>query len=294
MNLRGGEFCSLAAYIGVESNSRGDEHPRRPPLTARDLSLLGFAAEHRLILAGHAQSLLGVSARAAQRRMTALTRGGYLDAHRVFAGQPACYQITRDGLGAAGSDLAPPRLDVRGYAHDVGVAWLWLAARRGAFGPLTRLVAERTLRSEDARRAAAARAGVASRDTGSLTGPYGVRLGGLGAHGRERLHYPDLLLVTEDGRRVAVELELTSKGQSRREAILSGYGADARVGTVLYLVDRPAVGRAVEASARRLGMAALVQVQRVHQTQVPVRSASGTARDRTASNRRDEPRGAER
>jgi hypothetical protein len=278
----------------MESNSRADEHPHRPPLTARDLSLLDFAAVHRLILAGHAQSLLGVSAQVAQRRMTALTRGGYLDAHRVFAGQPACYQITRDGLGAAGSDLAPPRLDVRGYAHDVGLAWLWLAARRGAFGPLRELMAERTLRSEDARRAAAVRAGVAFQDAGSVTGPYGVRLGGLGAHGRERLHYPDLLLVTEDGRRIAVELELTSKGQSRRQAILSGYGADARVGTVLYLVDRPAVGRTVEASARRLGMAALVQVQRVNQTQAPVGGWGGTTIDRTGSDRRDEPRGPER
>jgi hypothetical protein len=278
----------------MESNSRADQHPRRPLLTARDLSLLGFAAVHRLILAGHAQSLLGVSAQVARRRMTALTKGGYLDAHRVFAGQPACYQITRDGLGAAGSDLAPPHLDVRGYAHDVGVAWLWLAARRGAFGPLKRLVAERTLRSEDARRTAAVRGGVAFQDAGSVTGPYGVRLGGLGAHGRERLHYPDLLLVTEDGRRIAVELELTSKGQSRREAILSGYGADARVGTVLYLVDRPAVGRAVEASARRLGMAALVQVQRVNQTQAPVGGVGGTTRERTGPDRRDEPRGPER
>jgi hypothetical protein len=278
----------------VESNSRDDERSHQPLLTARDLSLLGFAAQHRLILAGHAQSLLGVSARVAQRRMTALTRAGYLEARRVFAGQPACYRITRDGLGAAGSDLAPPRLDVRGYAHDVGVAWLWLAARRGAFGPLKALLAERTLRSEDARAAAAARAGAALQEPGPVTGPYGVRLGGLGAQGRERLHYPDLLLVTEDGRRIAVELELTSKGRSRREGILSGHGADARVSTVLYLVDRPAVGRAVEASARRLGMAALVQVQRVHQTLEPVGGDGGTTLDRTACNRRDEARGAER
>jgi hypothetical protein len=277
----------------VETDSRGEERPPRTLLTARDLSLLDFAAQHRLILAAHAQSLFGVSARVVGRRLTALTREGYLQARRVFAAQPACYQITRDGLGATGSPLTPPRLDVRGYAHDVGVAWLWLAARRGAFGPLKELLAERTLRSEDAR-GEAARAGGPLAARASETGPYGVRLGGLGAHGRERLHYPDLLLVASDGQRIAVELELTSKGQSRREGILIGYGSDARVSTVLYLVDHPAVGRAVEASARRLGMESLVQVQRVQQALPPLGGFPGAARERIASQERGDSPGAER
>ena len=273
----------------MENDSGSGERPRRTLLTPRDLTLLGFAAQHRLILAAHAQSLFGVSASVAQRRMRALTAGGYLEAHRVFAGQPACYRITREGLAAAGSDLAAPRLDVRGYAHDVGLAWLWLAGRRGVFGPLKEMLAERTLRSADAR-ATPGRGHQAD----SVSGPHGVRLGGFGSQGRERLHYPDLLLVTQDGRRIAVELELTSKGQTRRQQILSGYGSDARISTVLYLVDRPAVGRALEATARRLGIESLVQIQRVHQTLAPHGGSAGLSSERAASHARGDSRGAGR
>jgi hypothetical protein len=253
----------------VEPDSRRAGRGRQTLLTARDLSLLDFVAQHRLILAAHAQSLLGVSPGAAQRRLRALANGGYVLTRRVFAGQPACYQLSRAGLAVVGSDLPPPRLDLRSYAHDVGMAWLWLAAQRGRFGPVSAVLTERTLRSADARAAAAARAGVAPPEAGERLQPYGIRLGGTGQRGRERLHYPDLLLITRQGQRIAVELELTSKGQARRERILAGYGSDARVSTVLYLVDRPDVGRAIEKSARRLGIESLVHVQRVRQTLPP-------------------------
>jgi hypothetical protein len=271
----------------VERDSRGDERPRRTLLTARDLKLLDFAAQHRLILAAHAQSLLGVSVGVAQRRMRALVTGGYLVHLRVFAGQPGCYQISREGLAAAGSDLPPPRLDLREYAHDLGLAWLWLAAQRGTFGPVRDVLAERTLRSEDARAAAAARAGAASmEDESSVRGSYGVRLGGVGPQGGERLHYPDLLLITPDGGWIAVELELTRKSQARREGILIGYGSDARVRTVLYLVDRPGVGRAIERSARHLGIESLVHVQPVQQTFTPVAAAADLGRRRSGRRER--------
>lgn len=263
----------------MDPESRSGGRPRQTLLTARDLELLHFAAQHRLILAAHAQSLLGVSRGVAQRRLRALADGGYMVARRVFAGQPACHQLTRAGLAAAGSDLPPPRLDVRGYAHDVGMAWLWLEARRGAFGPLKDVLTERTLRSRDARAAAAGRAGVVSAEAShDHRSPYGIRLGGGGHQGYERLHYPDLLLITPGGQRIAVELELTRKGQTRRERILAGYGSDARVSAVLYLVDQARVGRAIETSARRLGIASLVHVQRVHQTvDLPGTGVVGTA-----------------
>lgn len=261
-------------------------------LTDRDLLLLDFAAQHRLFLAAHAQSLLAVSERTAQRRVRALAASGYLISRRVFAGQPGCYQISRDGLAAVGSDLAAPRLDLRAYVHDLGLAWLWLAAHRGAFGPLREILAERTLRSEDARAAAAARTGAATGDPHHE--PYGVRLGGWGAPGWEPLHYPDLLLVTQQGDRIALELELTSKGQARRERILVGYGSDARVAAVIYLVDRPSVGRAVETSARRLGIGGLVHVQQVQQTLAPPGQAADRGSRRTASRGSTEARETER
>jgi hypothetical protein len=219
------------------------------PLTEPDLRALVFIAEHRLVLPGQVAVLLDTSLDAATARLRKLAKAGYLAKECVFGHQPH-YQITRRGLAAIGSKLPAPRPDLRVYAHDIGVAWLWLAARAGAFGPLEAMVGERRLRSHDG-----------AREPDSE--PLGVRLGGTGPRGRERLHYPDLLLKTADGRRIALELELTPKSRTRLETILAGYGADPRIAGVVYLVERPAIARSVEAGARRVGVWDLVHVQRV-------------------------------
>ena len=215
--------------------------------------LLFFLAEHRLVLPTHAAALLGVSVKTAGTRLTKLAEGGFVRGQDPFPGEPRWFRITRKGLATIGSGLSPPRMDLRTYEHDVGVAWLWLAARGGAFGPLSEIIAERRLRSQDAR---------GEPDVE----PLGVRLGGFGPQGRERLHYPDLVLRTADGRRIAIELELSSKWRPRLETILTGYGADARFDGVVYLVESRSVARAVETAARRLGISPLVHIQRVRST----------------------------
>jgi hypothetical protein len=259
----------------------GQMHPRRPRsrvlVTERDRLVLEMAAEHRLILPAHAGALLGVQPTTAGRRLGALAAGGYLHKRQLFTAQPACYQITRSGLDVIGSGLPPPRLDLRAYAHDVGLAWLWLAACHGTFGPIREVLSERTLRSRDGVRA-----------PGDAQAPLGVRLGGVGAGGRERLHYPDLLLITPQAQRIAVELELSSKGRSRREQILAGYGSDARIDGVLYLVDQPALARSIRSSARRLGIAPCVHVQRVRQPG-PSAARAGRAVERAMASRGREP-----
>jgi hypothetical protein len=240
----------------------------RVRLTDRDRVLLWFAARHRIVLAAHVQVLLGASGAVVAGRLRALRRAGYLGAQRAFDRQPACFWITRRGLGAIESSLPTPRPELGSYRHDLGTAWLWLAARQGAFGPALEVVSEREMRSLDG-------------TSGRRANPFGVRLGGVGPGGRQRLHYPDLLLIGPGGRRVAAELELTSKGRGRREAILAGYAADGRIDSVLYLVERPATGRAIQTSAARLGISALVRVQPVRwdgprqgSASVPARAAN--------------------
>lgn len=227
-------------------------------ITERDRRLLEMAAEQRLILPAHAAALLATSPSTAAPRLRALARAGYLVRHGVFAGQPPCYQISRKGLAVVGSSLSPPRLDLSTYSHDLGLAWLWLAARSGTFGPMREVLSERTLRSRDAARG---QPGAAAREPEAIGEALGVRLGGRGAGGRERLHYPDLLLITPEGRRIAVELELSPKGRARRERILAGYGSDSRIDAVLYLVEQPGLFHSIRASARRLGISSHVHVQ---------------------------------
>jgi hypothetical protein len=249
--------------------TRRRSRPRALRITDRDREVLAFVADHRIVLAAHVEALLGVSPAAADTRLRALSQAGLLTKKTVFHQQPPCYRATRQGLAAIGSELRAPSIDLRCYVHDVGMAWVWLIARAGGFGELRGFVSERQMRSQDAR---------PDRDGA----PFAMRLGGLGPGGRERLHYPDLVLHTGEGRRVAVELELSDKGRSRRERILAGYAVDNRIDAVLYLTDRPGLARALGESARRLGMASLVHVERVSWGESMKEIASGAAAGRAS------------
>lgn len=220
-------------------------------ITERDRILLSFAAEHRFVTAAQIAVVLEVTWAAGDARLRALCGGGYLRREQKLHRTPAAHRITSAGLRAIGSELPGPRaLDLATYRHDDALAWLTLAAARGRFGALREVVSERRMRSEDARPPRGATR-------------HGVRLGGLGPRGRERLHYPDLVVTTASGHRVAFELELSTKTPERREWILAGYGADPRIDAVVYLVDRPGVGRAIERSAARVGVSHLIRVHDV-------------------------------
>lgn len=229
-------------------------------ITDRDRELLAFLARHRLVHAGHAAALLGVTGERAAAILARLARGEYVHRQSVYEQQPACYRIRRKGLAAIGSGLPAPGLDLRSYEHDVGLAWLWLGARRGAFGPLQHVLSERRLRSED----------------GALEhppDPHAVRLGGIDRYGNETLHYPDLLLIDGRRRRLAVELELTQKSRGRLERILAGYAADGRIDRVLYLVEDNREGRrlghVLAGTVQDMGLSGRVYVQRIE----PIRSS---------------------
>ncbi len=210
--------------------------------------MLSFLAEHRFALAVQLGRVVGTSARAAGRRLGALRAAGLVRAARPLRHDATAWAVTRRGLAACESPLGLPRaVDLGTYRHDVGVGWLAAGARRGVFGQLSEIVSERTMRSEDRR---------ADRPQDAST--HGVRLG----HGSTaRLHYPDLLIETTGGHRVAFELELSTKSPRRREQILAAYADDPRIDAVVYLVPTRAAGRAIARSAARVGAADTVRVQ---------------------------------
>jgi MarR family len=255
---------------------------RRSDVSQIDLELLAFLAEHRFVLPDHAAALLRVTPRTASRRLARLVDGGYVREASVFNDQPPMYLIKRAGLAAVGSQLPTPRLDLHSYEHDVGLAWLWLAAQRGTFGPLAEIVSERTLRSRDGARARGPDAAALGPDAAACAEPLGIRKGGAGARGAERLHYPDLLLRTVDGRHVALELELSPKARVRVESILAAYAADPRIAGVVYLVQSQTVARSVEQAARRVGASHLVHLQRVRLTAPIPSDARGAGAERAS------------
>jgi hypothetical protein len=222
-------------------------HRRAPrPLTGRDITLLKFLAEHRIVRANQVATLLGVSTATARTRLKRLAaRDLVAGGGPVYHRQPSHFLIRHAGLRAIGSSLSPPQISDVDYRHDVGLAWVWLAARAGRFGPLREIVSERRMKAHDRRR-----------DSGEEHFAVG-RIGAMRGEG----HYPDLLLRTASGHTVAVELELSHKGARRLDRIASRYLVDNRIDAVLYLVDEPSVARRIEAAAARAGAADLVHVR---------------------------------
>jgi hypothetical protein len=226
-------------------------------LTDADRGLLEFVAEHRLVLERQLARLTGLPTTRLRDRLSALAASRYLSSGQVFG--ETHFQIRQLGLAAIGSRLKPPQLKLATYKHDVGAAWLWLAARGGTFGSQREVIGERRLRSDD----------------GAFDHPrepYGVRLGGSDRYGNERLHYPDLLLIDPHGRRLALELELSSKGRERRERILGGYAADRRVDRVLYLIEANPAGRgirrSIESAAREAGLTDRIRFQLIKELRI--------------------------
>src|SRR5205807_2607122 len=162
----------------------------------------------------------GLSASTVRRRLRALSQAGLISERRVLHRQPAAYLITERGLRTIASPLQAHGLNLQGYVHDLGAAWLWLAARDGAFGAVREVLSERQLRSRD---------GLPRPDGAAMPREHsGIRQFAFGPRGGERLHYPDLVLQTTSGWRVAIELELSVKSSARLEGILAAYGADPR------------------------------------------------------------------
>jgi hypothetical protein len=220
-------------------------------VTEREASVLGPLAEHRFLIVPQVAVLLGVAERTALNRLKALERDRLTAFHTVFQGLPWAASIQSHGLRALGSPLkAPPKLNYNEYRHDVGVGWLWLAARAGSFGELRGIATDRRMQADDL---SAGAAGHAPR--------WGVGLGLLGSHGRPQRHYPDLMLDTVGGHRLAVELELTAKSSGRMMRIMTAYASDADVDHVLYLAANRGIAARVLESARRAGIAERVHVQ---------------------------------
>ena len=196
--------------------------PGSPSVTSSCCRSLPSTARARRARGGAARRL----ARRRERPPADADQGRVPRAPPAVPGAPPWYQIRPSGLDAVASDLRPPRrLDLRSYEHDVGVAWLWLSrARRQvraapggdrrAAAPLADGRHDRT-----ARRRAAGSGWAASAPAGA-----------------SGCTTPICCSSRPSGRRIAVELELTSKGRGGAEKILAGYAADARIDAVLYLV----------------------------------------------------------
>jgi hypothetical protein len=156
-------------------------------------------------------------AKLASTRLRLLVEGGLVSGWSPLIKDTAVYSATAAGAGAAPSELRATRPSLQHLRHDIAVVDLadYLLAHDSGADWRTEREVGRTLRS----------------------GRPPTRLGGLPA---PPTHKPDGLLLT-GGKRLAIELEHTDKGDLRYAYICRWFALTVGVDGVRWYVDDPKI-----------------------------------------------------
>jgi len=188
-------LASRRAQRGISRPSRGAGRTGHEVLRRRDIEVLGWVAEQYGARVDQLEVLMGAGPRTVQRTVRRLREAGLVRTERVLVGEPAWVLPTAAGMAACSSGFCPWRPRIGLLAHVAATNDVRLHVQDRA--PSTEWVPERTL--------------VRDRQAGK--------------------HLPDGVAITE-GRRVAIEVELTAKSRRRVTAILDEL--TGRFDAVLY------------------------------------------------------------
>jgi hypothetical protein len=184
-----------SAGRGIAAGAPAEHRGAHGTLRRRDLDLLSWLGEQYGARTDQLETLMDCGPRTVQRVIARLRDTGLVTTRRLLVGEPGWVIPTSTGLRAAGKHYAAwqPRIGLLAHVAAVNDVRLHVQAR----SPESEWVPERLLARE--------------RQAGE--------------------HLPDGLVITE-GRRVAIEVELTIKSQRRVTAILDEL--TGRYDTVLY------------------------------------------------------------
>jgi len=189
----GGRARPGMAWLGVAAGAR---RAAGEGLRARDLEVLRWVCEQYGARTDQLEVLLGTGPRSVQRLLVRLREAGLVQVRRVLVGEAAWVIPTRMGLRAAGHGFGIWQLRLGGLMHVAAVNDVRLHI--GERSAESEWVCERTLAKER----------------------------------RPGEHLADAIVITGDGRRVAIEVELTVKSRQRVRLILDDLSA--RHDAVLY------------------------------------------------------------
>lgn len=211
---------------------RGKEKPSLR-LTGRDVELLCWINSIGFVEVHHVSLWMKVVRTTAYTRLSKLVSHGYLLHRRIFQGKPGVYSVTRLGAQISSSPLSPMKeIPLNSYHHDLKVISLSLALLAQTQG--RRFVPERELRYER----------------------------GLEEPG-SRGHLPDGVLIEADGRKIAIELELTPKGKRRLTKIFQHHSRmlPFHFDELWYFCDKQIVQRLLEPMIVDRGLGAYVHIK---------------------------------
>jgi len=181
----------------------------------------------------HIQARFQMGRSWAYHRLNQLTHDGLLEQRQLLHRQPGLYTATAEGLRWRGLQrLGVERISPGSFEHVWEVATV--AVQLHQCLPGLTLLSDREIRDHETERGEL----VASARLGELPG------------GRAALHRPDLALVSNGGRVVSVEVELSVKAARRLQAICRGWARARHVHHVYYLAT-PAAAKAVSRAVQQ-------------------------------------------
>jgi hypothetical protein len=189
--------------------------------TERDGRLLCWINSHGFVTLRQVARWLGTNYQTAQRRVRLLYDHGYLDRQWLVHGDRA-HWLTPAGRAMCSDSLPPPKhIRLGSYRHDrvlVDLALTLVAETGGQFTPERRLRQMQELDRVD-----------------------------------KRSHVADVWLHIDDQTKpIAIELELSTKGNRRLERILRDHMTNLKIAEVWYFVECEAVRRQLTKAVKDL------------------------------------------
>jgi len=178
-------------------------------LTERDKKIIVLINRFGYLTATQVARAMRMSQRVAYRRLQKLTERRYLTHRRILAGQPGIYTVTATGREEINAELGRFTVRLQTLPHNLVVADVALVLLERYPGLVW--VTERELRREAGQRF------------------------GFG----QNIHVPDGVLILPNGKRIAVEVEVTAKEKRRVEKIMRGYLRNADYAEVWYFCRTP-------------------------------------------------------
>lgn len=195
--------------------------------------LVAYVARHGMLSVDQLARHFSLSGDTARRRLTDLHAAGLLEVDEILVGAPALVRATRRGITRSGVDLSPASLDLARIHHSLALVDLCedlLAEHPGGVW-----TTERELRRDRMR--AARRAG--------------------GWEPQRRV--PDGLLRLPEGRRVAIELDLTPKRSARLDLLAGAYAVDPDVDAVWWFLPSQAAAQRMLAIVAERALGHLIE-----------------------------------
>ena len=193
----------------------------------RDRELVGWIARMGAVGIGQVQERFGVCRSVSYAIVARLVEAGLIERVATLPGDPTLLCATPQGIVYAGLGLPPARVSPGAVDHWLACAdaALWAERRWGCDS----LISERELRFAEL----------------DASRPIARAIVGELPDGRPMLHRPDLV-VRDDGRTLAIEVELTPKAPRRLERIVRSWRRARCVDQVLYMVPAGPTQRAVK------------------------------------------------